>query len=44
MKTKRLKKLIEHKILNRNMLLFLAIIGDLCAGSEVHSDVTIEGK
>ena len=38
-KTKRLKKLIEHKILNRNMLLFLTIIGGLCAGSEVHSDV-----
>ena len=35
---------IEHQSPNRKMLLFLTVIGGLCAGSEIDSGVTIEGR
>ena len=35
---------IEHQSPNRKMLLFLTVIGGLCAGSEIDDGVTIEGR
>ena len=35
---------IENQSPNRKMLIFLTVIGGLCAGSEIDSGVTIEGR
>ena len=44
-KIKKLREIfIENQSPNRKMLLFLTVIGGLCAGSEIDDGVTIEGR